>query len=313
MKLAKRVVREPYAREVVAMNDRLRQAPPAEPYTAESLQAARQRSDDLESLTSRRVEIRSVVGDSSSVPIRIIHAEENPTAVLISLHQGGWCFGSAKADDWLNDILVSGCAVTTIAVDYRLAPEHPYPAALTDIVAVASWLGDNCRSEFGTDRLIIAGSSAGAHLGAQLLLRLRAERPDVLARVLAVALAYGAYDIGGTPSLRTVGKDSPVVNKIVHEQLLDYAFPDLSTEARRDPAISPLYADVSGMPPTMFTVGTLDSLLDDTLFMATRWEAAGNQTALEIWPDCDHAFDTFSATIGLKYAQAVTAWFSRFL
>jgi acetyl esterase/lipase len=69
--------------------------------------------------------------------------------------------------------------------------------------------------------------------------------------------------------------------------------PGLDDAQRRDPAISPLYADLSGLPPALFTIGTADPLLDDTLFMAARWEAAGNEADLRVYADCIHAFNAF--------------------
>ena len=92
-----------------------------------------------------------------------------------------------------------------------------------------------------------------------------------------------------TPSQRSspdaVGIPTPVI-----EQLYGHALPGLDAEARRDPAISPLYADLHDLPPALLTVGTADPLLDDSLFLAARWRAAGNAAELAVYPECIHGF-----------------------
>ena len=290
----------------------LRQRPALGRFTEERLKAFRAQPRPDVKIASR-VQSLTISDPQGDVPVRIVWPTAAPVAVQISIHAGGWCMGSAEANDWLNDIVAECCQVATVSIDYRLAPEHPYPAALNDILAVAAWLRAAGGKMFGTERLLVYGSSAGAHLASQMLLRLRDEQPDLLARVEAAGLSYGAYDIGKTPSMRLVPDDSLLVKRDVHDGFLDFAFPGLDAEERRNPAVSPLYARLNGLPPALFTVGTLDPLLDDTLFMEARWRAAGNNSELDVWPECIHLFDTFEPVTGRAFAERLTSWFNTFL
>ena len=179
----------------------------------------------------------------------------------------------------------ANCAV--VSVDYRLAPEHPYPAGPDDCEAGALWLLANAQREFGTQRLAIGGGSAGANLVATTLLRLR-DRHQSASRFCAANLVFGVYDVSGTPSQRRGG---------VHS-FRDLYLPKIFGDDRKHPDISPLYADLTGLPPALFTVGTLDPLLDDTLFIAPRWLAAGNRAELAIYPGGVHGFNLFPLPLG---------------
>jgi acetyl esterase len=102
-------------------------------------------------------------------------------------------------------------------------------------------------------------------------------------------LTYGAFDLSMSPSARLWGERNLVLSTPIIEWFTELYLPGTTPEERRDPDISPLYADLSGMPPAVFTVGTQDPLLDDTLFMEARWRAAGHETELHVWPEAPHA------------------------
>lgn len=297
---------------LAAAYEQLRKRPPVGTFTPEKLKAIR--SMPIPPVqTLRPIESANVAGPRGPIPVRIIRPQGAVEAVLISVHAGGWCMGSAAMNDWLNEILAQRCGVLSVAIDYRLAPENPYPAGLDDVMAVAEWLGEVAQAEFGTERLLVSGSSAGAHLSSQLLLRLRDTRRDLLQRVRAVALSYGCYDISMTPSVRSAPEDALFVKLDVHKQLLDFAFPGLDSEARRSPSVSPLFADLKGLPPALFAAAGIDPMLDDTLFMATRWKAAGNAALLDVWPGCSHLFDTLEPVTGRAYAERLASWFNAHL
>src|SRR5438309_11757781 len=179
-----------------------------------------------------------------------------------------------------------------VSVEYRLAPEHPYPAGPDDCEAAALWLVEQARAEFGTDRLTIGGESAGAHLAVLSLLRLR-DRHGVRGAFSAANLVFGVYDLSMTPSQRRWGDRNLVLSTPIMEWFGDQFVPGASAEDRRSPEVSPLYADLAGLPPALFTVGTLDPLLDDSLFMAARWQAAGNQSRLLLYEEAPHGFIAF--------------------
>lgn len=255
------------------------------------------------------VEERVIPGvDGPDVPVRIIRPSGPAKAVVVTNHSSGWVIGAAFQDDALNSILVEKLGVATISVDYRLAPEHPFPAAATDIWSVGVWLGDVGEQEFGTANIMMGGHSAGAHLTAVWVIRARDERPDLLRRVNAVFLTYGAYDLGEAPSLRLMKDDSLIITREQYDSFQSFAFPGLDLEAKRDPAISPVYADLTGLPPALITAGELDPLLDDSLYLGARWKAAGNDVALDVWPGCVHGFVDRDPGTAALYTQRLTSW-----
>jgi acetyl esterase/lipase len=228
--------------------------------------------------------------------------------VLLNLHGGGFCLGAAIDDDWFCDLIARLARVAVVSIDYRLAPEHPYPAGVEDCLAAALWLAENAHAEFGTDRLIVGGSSAGGYFAAQALLGLR--RHGLIDRVVAANLVFGGYDLSMTPSQRSATDETLVLTQSWLRGFRQLFLPGLAPEDARDPAISPLYADLSGLPPALFTVGTLDPLLDDSLFMAARWRAAGNAAQLDTWPDCVHGFMNMYPVTGRAAWTGVAEWLS---
>ena len=182
--------------------------------------------------------------------------------------------------------------VAVVSVEYRLAPESPYPAGPDDCEDAALWLVKESASEFGTDRLVIGGESAGGHLSVVTLLRLR-DRHGLVGAFAGANLVYGAYDLSMTPSQRLWGERNLVLSTPIIEWFLDLFLPGTGPVERRQPDVSPLFADLSGLPPALFTVGTMDPLLDDTLFMEARWRHAGNGTDLLVVEEGCHGFNLF--------------------
>jgi acetyl esterase len=235
---------------------------------------------------------RTIPGRSGPVPLRVF-TPPVVNGVYLHIHGGGWTLGSAADQDLSLWRLATAAKLAVVSVDYRLAPEHPYPAAPDDCEDAARWLIAGARQEFGTDRLTIGGESAGAHLSAVTLLRLGAQA----AAFRAAQLTFGVFDLSMTPSQRQWGEYNLVLSTPIMAWFYDKFLPGLGPEERRHPDISPLYADLSGMPAARFVVGTQDPLLDDTLFMAARWRAAGNETALEVVAEAAHGFLQFPLTV----------------
>ncbi|MBL0405711.1 alpha/beta hydrolase [Microvirga aerilata] len=241
---------------------------------------------------SPRATTIAIDGPGGPIPLRII-APENPRGVYFHIHGGGWTWGTAdEQDPWL-DRLAERCGLAVVSVEYRLAPEHPFPAGPDDCEAAALWLLREAESRFGTSRLFIGGESAGAHLSALTLLRLRDKHG--LKPFRGANLFAGCYDVSMTPSVANWGDEPLILNTPGVKVFADnFCEPDLD---RRDPAVSPLYADLKGLPPALFSVGTRDLLLDDTLFMASRWVAAGNKADLAVWPGGCHVFIRFDSAL----------------
>jgi acetyl esterase/lipase len=234
---------------------------------------------------SQRAETITVDGPAGKLALRVI-APESPRGVFLHIHGGGWSIGTNDQFDPVLERLADACGLTCVSLDYRLAPEHPYPAGPDDCEAAALWLVREGAKRFGTARFSIGGESAGAHLSVVTLLRLRDRHK--LTPFSAAILNYGCYDLGMTPSARRWGDEKLVLNTpaiVAFRKSFLPAGADMS-----DPDVSPLYADLANMPAALFSVGTRDALLDDSLFMAPRWLAAGNVAELALYPGACHGF-----------------------
>src|SRR5690606_4966418 len=145
----------------------------------------------------------------------------------------------------------------------------PYPAGPDDGVAVAAWLLEHGADELGSARILIGGESAGGYMAAAVLLRIRDEL-HAAGRIDGVNLVFGVYDWGRSPSQRGIrvvdGPDMLTPDGI--ELFTESYLPGRTDDERRDPAVSPLFADLRGLAPALFSVGTSDHLLDDTLMLA---------------------------------------------
>ncbi len=248
----------------------------------------------------------AIPGPGGSLTLRTF-VPENPRGIYLHIHGGGWVLGRAHFQDPRNEEIANTCSAVVISVDYRLAPEHPYPAALDDCEAAALWVAQNAMSEFGVDKLVIGGESAGGHLAATTLIRMRDKHH--FTGFSGANLVYGVYDLSMTPSQRNWGERVLVLNTPIMDWFYDHFVP---ADIRRNPDVSPLYADLGNLPPALFSVGTLDPLLDDTLFMHSRWTAAGNEAELAIYPGGPHGFDGHPTKLAegarQKMNQAITTY-----
>ncbi len=241
--------------------------------------------------------------DGNEIALRVI---EPTTArgIYFHIHGGGWVLGSADQQDPMLERIADETDLTVVSVEYRLAPEHPYPAGPDDCEAAAAWLVKHAKREFGSDVLTIGGESAGGHLAAVTLLRMRDRYGYTGFR--GANLVYGAYDLSMTPSQRAFGDRRLVLRTIDMQQFYNAFLPTVTD--RRVPDISPLYADLKGLCSALFSVGTLDGLLDDTLFMHARWIAAGNEAELAIYPGGAHGFTLFPNRMAEEAAARSTAF-----
>jgi acetyl esterase len=262
---------------------------------------AKQRSaHDARILRSEMAVDREISGPAGPLRLRTF-VPDQVDAVLLHIHGGGFVTGSPEMTDLLHEMLSKELNLAVVSVDYRLAPEHPYPAGPDDCEAAALWLLEHAEREFGSARLLIGGESAGAHLAACTLLRLRDR--DAVNRFCGANLVFGIYDLGRTPSQRGVPERPDILTTELIEYFAELFAPDMSAEDRRDPDVSPLYADLHDLPPALFTVGADDHLVDDTLFMAARWDLAGNDAELLVYPEGPHG------CIGMP--SVIERWFPR--
>lgn len=242
---------------------------------------------------------RRIPGPAGEITIRQF-VPETIDGVYLHLHGGGFMLGAADQQDVPLANLAAQGRVAVASVEYRLAPEHPYPAAADDCEAAAAWLAAYAKREFGTDRLLIGGESAGASLAAVTLLRMRDRHR--FSGFSGAVLTFGVFDMSMTPSARRWGTRNLVLSTPIMQWFGDHYVP---AERRMDPDVSPLFADLTNMPPALFTIGTLDPLLDDSLFMHARWVAAGNRAELGVYPGGIHGFIAFPLEIARRASERI--------
>ncbi len=259
---------------------------------------------------SERAKWIEIDGPAGKLKLRVIAPEKSRGAYL-HIHGGGHVLGAADQQDRLLERIADGANLTAISVEYRLAPEHPYPAGPDDCETAALWVANNLR-DFGGDKLAIGGESAGAHLSALTILRLRDKHGRTPFN--AANLVFGVFDLGMSPSARAFGDADRLVLRTLDIQKFGDAFlPGLDEHQKRSPELSPLFANLRGLCPGFFTIGTKDALLDDSLFMHARWIAAGNKGALDIYPGACHGFIAFPCEQTTRSIKAQIAFLNEAL
>lgn len=208
--------------------------------------------------------------------------------VLLFFHGGGYCSGSILSHRRMVTETGRAAKVRTLAVGYRLAPEHPFPAALDDALAAWRFLRD---SGFTPERIAIGGDSAGGGLTVALINRLR-ELGDKGPACAWLVSPWTDLTLSGAT---LVTKDA--VDPIIHKGYLDelaraYLPPAIE---RTDPRVSPLFADLAGLPPTLIQVGASETLIEDSTRFAAVAGAANVPVTLEIWPNMIHAWHLWNA------------------
>jgi acetyl esterase len=228
----------------------------------------------------------AVRGRRGAIPARlhVPRGARDPSPGLLYLHGGGFVIGSLSTHDRLVRELAELIGARVLALDYGLAPEHPYPQGLDDCVDAARWLASH-GGELGIDpaRLLIGGDSAGANLSVGTLLRLRDE--GSAGPFSGIILLYGRYAGGETDSLGAWGDRELILSRRQMKWFGEaYAAP------RSGPYVAPVEADLRGLPPAILVVGTLDPLLSDSQLLAAALEKAGVPAELHVYQDGIHAF-----------------------
>ena len=210
--------------------------------------------------------------------------------VLLFFHGGGYSSGSIKSHRRMVTEAGRATRMRTLAIDYRRAPEHPFPAQHEDALAAWRFLR---RQGFPADRIAVGGDSAGGNLTLALVARLRAAG-EPLPGCLWLASPWTDLTMSGA-TLATRDAVDPLIHKAYLEELADaYAPPPLD---RRDPLISPLFADLSGFPPMLIQVGSAETLLSDATRLAEAAGSADVAVRLEVWPHMIHAWPVWNAAL----------------
>jgi epsilon-lactone hydrolase len=230
------------------------------------------------------VDCDGVAGEWSIAP------GSNASKMLLFFHGGGYCSGSIKSHRRMVTEAGRAMGVRTLAIDYRRAPEHPYPAQHEDALTAWRFLR---RQGIAAGHIAVGGDSAGGNLSLSLVYHLRAAGEQLPACAWLVSPWTDLTMSGAT--LVTKDAVDPLINKAYLEELADaYAPPPLD---RRDPLISPLFGDLSGFPPVLIQVGSDETLMSDAARLAEAAGIADVAVRLEIWPHMIHAWPLWNAAL----------------
>ncbi|QLC25671.1 alpha/beta hydrolase [Parasphingopyxis algicola] len=205
--------------------------------------------------------------------------------VLLYFHGGGYCLGSIATHRNLIAALAKAAGVRALAVDYRLAPENPFPAAVEDAVAVYTALLEQGRDP---SKIAVAGDSAGG--GLSLALMLSARERDMPQPTCAALLSPWTDMRAAGESFQTRRDADPM---IVRDRLLVMVGRYVGAASTADPLVSPVLADLSGLAPLLIHAGDAELLLSDSTDLAKRAEAAGVDVEIKVWDDMVHVFQAF--------------------
>ena len=225
--------------------------------------------------------------DAGGVPSEWVMAPGYDTGrAILYLHGGGYAIGSLNTHRRLAYDISAASAAKVLLIDYRLAPEHPFPAAVDDAASAWRWL---LQQGFAPNRLAIAGDSAGGGLTIATLVNLRDKKLGLPACAVAISPWVDLEGVGN--SMTTRSAQDPMVQK---DGLLWMAKMYLNGKDSKTPLAAPLHADLKGLPPTLVQVGTAETLLDDAIRIAEKMHAAGVDARLAIWPNQLHVFPLFA-------------------
>ena len=249
----------------------------------------RQRLDDIGSVWPVADDVKLVAVDISGVPGEYsIVPGSDPSRVLIFFHGGGYCAGSILSHRRMVTEAGRAAGTRTLAIAYRLAPENPFPAAYDDVLKAWRFLRNQ---GIPAARIAIGGDSAGAGLAVALINQLRDAHEELPACAWLVSPWTDLTMSGST--LASKDAVDPLIHKDYLNELADaYLTPGMD---RKDPRVSPLYADLRSFPPTLIQVGSAETLLDDATRFAAVAGAADVPVTLEIWPYMIHAWHLWNA------------------
>jgi acetyl esterase len=249
-------------------------------------------------------------GDDAELPLRIYrpHAEgSEPLPVVMNFHGGGWVSGDVRQSEWWCAGIAAGAGVVVVSVEYRLAPEHPFPTPVEDCYAATRWVAEH-GAELGADgsRIAVMGDSAGGNLAAVVCVMARDRGgPPIALQVLI----YPSVDVGGDYPSKHENADAPFLSardldNTPHLYLLG------SDADMKDPYVSPLFADHQDLPPALIQTAQYDPLRDHGPAFAAALRDAGVEVRLTNYVDAVHGYASLpglSPSAGQALAEAVAA------
>ena len=249
----------------------------------------RKRLDDVGSIWPVADDVKLTAADVGGVPGEwSIVPGSDPSRVLMFFHGGGYCSGSILSHRRLVTEAGRAAGVRTLAIAYRLAPEHLFPAAYDDVLTAWRFLRDQ---NISAAHIAVGGDSAGAGLTMALISRLRDAHEELPGCAWLIS-PWTDLTMSGSTLLSKEAVD-PLIHKQYLNELANAYLP--AGMNRKDPRVSPVYADLKGFPPTLIQVGSAETLLDDATRFAAVAGAADVRVTLEVWPQMIHAWPLWNA------------------
>ncbi len=256
----------------------------ANPYTPDqTVEELRRQTEDNARLLPLPRGVRTTEIEANAVPaewIRMPDVDED--RVFMFIHGGGYYRGSVAASRATVAHISAAAGAKGFSIDYRLAPEHPFPAAVEDAHAAYRWL---LAEGFDAANVVVGGISAGGGLTLALLLAVRDAGEPLPAGAVPMSAWTDLAQSG--ESFRTKADVDPSISKAYLDRMAGYY---LAGTDPRTPLASPLYANLSGLPPLLVQVGSAETMLDDSTKLAERARAAGVDATLQIWEDMIHGW-----------------------
>ncbi|KAF2181809.1 alpha/beta-hydrolase [Zopfia rhizophila CBS 207.26] len=224
------------------------------------------------------------------IPYRVFKPTGESKGIHMHIHGGGWVLQSEAYQDPYLKYMADHFGLTVFSIGYRLAPEDPWPAGANDCYDAAEWLIKNGKEKFGSELSFTGGESAGGHLAVLVALYLYDKVPSFAFKGLL--LHFGCYDLSGFLPMVEHHEKVLIIDHDVMSKYIEVLLPNTTPMERRHPSISPFFADIRGkkLPPALFTCGSEDPLLDDTVFMGAKWQAWGNVAYVKIYNGAPHGF-----------------------
>ena len=235
-------------------------------------------------------DVRTTPGALGGIPVIFSEiADVEPRGTILHIHGGGFALGSAEGSVGLASDLARRTGMRAVSVDYRLAPEHPYPAALEDVTAAYRALVEQAGS---ADHIVVSGESAGGNLAIEFLIAGKARGLTMPAATLLLS-PMTDLTVTGSSYASKAHADPAISAEAIRIRSADY----LAGTDPGDPLVSPIFADLSGLPPLLIQAGSHEVLLDDATRLAVRAAADDVAVILDITPGVPHVFQAFAAIL----------------
>ncbi|KAE8449134.1 hypothetical protein EG329_008518 [Mollisiaceae sp. DMI_Dod_QoI] len=247
------------------------------------------------------------------IPCRLMYPSMRKTederkkcrGVVMHFHGGGWVLGDQRSSDDFIQFYADVGDLVVISVGYRHAPEDPFPKGPQDCFDAGEYLIKNAESQYGVPLRFIGGESAGAHLSLLATFHLMKKYPDL--KLSGLLLHYGCYNMTESPSVKHFTK-SLILDREIIGHFIGAFLPGMTLEQKQDPSVSPFFENLGQfrgrLPSALFTIGTEDPLVDDSVAMATKWLMAGGEAILKVYSGAPHGFNRFPKQALKEAAEA---------